>query len=103
MGDTIGVKAPTEDEAGGEGRQGGAACARLGTGGERDRGVAIKEEEDEASAEREEGSVDYKAGGSLCGAEEQKSGAVSEFAKTKSIKEQREYLPVFGVRSELLG
>lgn len=106
MGDTIGVKAPTEDEAGGEGGDKGEPRA-LELGGREGRseteGVAIKEEEDEASAEREEGSVDYKAGGSFARhMKGQKSGAVSEFAKTKSIKEQREYLPVFGVRSELL-
>ncbi|KAL7556461.1 hypothetical protein ACA910_021035 [Epithemia clementina (nom. ined.)] len=29
-------------------------------------------------------------------------GAVSEFAKTKTIRQQREYLPVFAVREELL-
>jgi len=28
--------------------------------------------------------------------------AVSEFAQRKSLKEQREYLPVFSVRGELL-
>lgn len=32
----------------------------------------------------------------------EKSTAVSTFAKTKSIKEQREFLPVYGVRDELL-
>ena len=31
-----------------------------------------------------------------------KSAAVSEFARKKSIKEQREFLPVFSVRDELL-
>ena len=29
-------------------------------------------------------------------------GPVSEFAKHKSIRQQREYLPVFSVRDELL-
>jgi pre-mRNA-splicing factor ATP-dependent RNA helicase DHX38/PRP16 len=28
--------------------------------------------------------------------------AVSEFSKAKTLKEQREFLPVFGVRDELL-
>ncbi len=32
----------------------------------------------------------------------EKSEAVSDFAKNKSIKEQREYLPIFSVREELL-
>jgi pre-mRNA-splicing factor ATP-dependent RNA helicase DHX38/PRP16 len=31
-----------------------------------------------------------------------KSEAVSEFAMSKSIREQREYLPVYSVRDELL-
>jgi len=32
----------------------------------------------------------------------EKSQAVSTFARTKTMKEQREYLPVYGVRNELL-
>ena len=32
----------------------------------------------------------------------QKNEAVSQFAKTKTMKEQREYLPIFGVRDALL-
>ncbi len=32
----------------------------------------------------------------------QKDQAVSSFAKNKSIKEQRQFLPIFGVRSALL-
>lgn len=31
-----------------------------------------------------------------------KAGAVSDFAKTKTLREQREYLPVFAVRQKLL-
>ena len=31
-----------------------------------------------------------------------KNQAVSDFARFKTIKEQREFLPVFGVRDELL-
>lgn len=31
-----------------------------------------------------------------------KSEAVSDFAKSKSLKQQREYLPVYSVRDELL-
>ena len=32
----------------------------------------------------------------------QKNAAVSDFASKKTIKEQREYLPVFSVKDELL-
>lgn len=45
--------------------------------------------------------VDYKAD-SKYGASLKQSVAVSEFSKAKTLKEQREFLPVFGVRDELL-
>lgn len=32
-----------------------------------------------------------------------KSEGVSNFAKTRTLKEQREYLPAFAVREELMG
>ena len=36
------------------------------------------------------------------GSDEEKSEASCEFAKQKSIREQREYLPIFAARTELL-
>jgi pre-mRNA-splicing factor ATP-dependent RNA helicase DHX38/PRP16 len=48
-----------------------------------------------------EDDVDYKADNQYAAALK-KSVAVSRFAQSKSIKEQREYLPVYSVRDELL-
>ena len=50
-----------------------------------------------------DGEIDFKAGAKF--AEHMKavkSSAQSEFAKTKTIKEQREFLPVFGCREDLM-
>ena len=47
-----------------------------------------------------DGEVDYKDG--FAKHMEGKSAAVSEFAKTKSIEEQRRFLPVYGVRDDLM-
>jgi pre-mRNA-splicing factor ATP-dependent RNA helicase DHX38/PRP16 len=44
----------------------------------------------------------YKADSQYAEALRKKNQAVSEFAKNKTIKEQREFLPVYGVREELL-
>jgi pre-mRNA-splicing factor ATP-dependent RNA helicase DHX38/PRP16 len=46
--------------------------------------------------------VDYKTDSQYAAALKKKSEAVSEFAKSKTLKEQREYLPVFSVRDELM-
>ena len=46
--------------------------------------------------------VDYKAESQYAASITKKQAAVSEFARSKSIKEQREFLPVFSVRDELL-
>jgi len=59
-------------------------------------------EEEEKVEFTETGEVDYKKAGQFANALAKKSEAVSEFAKNKTIKEQREYLPVFSVRDELM-
>ena len=57
---------------------------------------------EEAEAE-EDGEVDYKAqAGFAKHIKSQNKEAKSDFAKTKSIAEQRAYLPVYTVRDELL-
>jgi len=49
------------------------------------------------------GEIDYKkSSGFAQHVKKGKSGPVSAFAKTKSIRQQREYLPVFTVKDELL-
>ena len=56
----------------------------------------------------ENGEVDYKKSSGFAqhmkkkGADGEANAPVSNFAKTKSIRQQREYLPVFTVRDELL-
>lgn len=50
---------------------------------------------------KDDGEIDYKKSAGFA-AHVKAEGAVSEFAKTKSIREQREYLPIFSVREELL-
>jgi pre-mRNA-splicing factor ATP-dependent RNA helicase DHX38/PRP16 len=40
--------------------------------------------------------IDYKGSAQYSKYLQKKSEAVSEFAKTKTIKEQREFLPIFG-------
>ena len=49
-----------------------------------------------------EDEVDYKTESQYGASLKKKSEAVSEFAKSKTLKEQREYLPVFSVREELM-
>ena len=49
----------------------------------------------------EQGEIDFKEDAKF--AQHMKKGeAVSDFAKSKSISEQRQYLPIFSVREELL-
>mmetsp|Transcript_25827 Transcript_25827/g.38154 ORF Transcript_25827/g.38154 Transcript_25827/m.38154 type:complete len:954 (-) Transcript_25827:33-2894(-) len=51
---------------------------------------------------KDDGEIDYKKSAGFAAHVKKADGAVSEFAKTKSIREQREYLPIFSVRDELL-
>ena len=52
--------------------------------------------------ETQSGDVDYKKSMGFASHVNKKEKSVSDFARTKSIREQREYLPVFTVRDELL-
>jgi pre-mRNA-splicing factor ATP-dependent RNA helicase DHX38/PRP16 len=49
-----------------------------------------------------EGNVDYKADSQYGSAIKKKIQAVSDFAKSKTMEEQREYLPIYSCRGELL-
>ena len=49
-----------------------------------------------------EGDIDYKVGQKFSQHMSEKNEAVSDFAMKKSITEQRQYLPIFAVRQELL-
>ena len=56
-----------------------------------------------SSADGKDGEVDYKKStGYASHMAKQKQEAASEFAKTKSIRQQREFLPIYSVREELL-
>ncbi|XP_030621823.1 pre-mRNA-splicing factor ATP-dependent RNA helicase PRP16 [Chanos chanos] len=63
-----------------------------------------KTEEDggEAKPVGEDGAVDYRTEQKFADHMKEKSEASSEFAKKKSLLEQRQYLPIFAVRQQLL-
>ncbi|KAM3828909.1 pre-mRNA-splicing factor ATP-dependent RNA helicase PRP16 isoform 2-T2 [Vipera latastei] len=61
-----------------------------------------KEEEESGQILAEDGTVDYRTEQKFAGHVKEKSEASSEFAKKKSIVEQRQYLPIFAVQQELL-
>jgi pre-mRNA-splicing factor ATP-dependent RNA helicase DHX38/PRP16 len=56
------------------------------------------------AVENADGEIDYKMSSGFASHVKKKlvDGAVSEFATKKSIRQQREYLPVFAVREDLL-
>ena len=56
----------------------------------------------ENSAGASEEDIDYKTDSQYAASLKKRNEAVSEFAKSKTLKEQREFLPVFSVRNELL-
>uniref|UniRef100_A0A803TC91 RNA helicase n=1 Tax=Anolis carolinensis TaxID=28377 RepID=A0A803TC91_ANOCA len=67
--------------------------------------MGIKKDEEEEGAKQilaEDGSVDYRTEQKFADHMKEKSEASSEFAKKKSIAEQRQYLPIFAVQQELL-
>lgn len=62
-----------------------------------------EQEEENGAEENADGEIDYKkSSGFAEHMKKNKDGPVSDFAKHKSIREQREFLPVFTVREELL-
>ena len=63
-----------------------------------------RRQQKEASELRDDGSVDYKKDSQFAShmSGTGKDAAVSHFARTKTIAEQREYLPIYQCRSHLL-
>lgn len=57
---------------------------------------------DDAAVLGADGEVDYKEGGQFAKHMSGKSAAVSNFARSKSLAEQRSFLPVFSVREDLM-
>eukprot|EP00899_Mesostigma_viride_P022855 jgi/Mesvir1/3754/Mv15028-RA.1 len=68
--------------------------------------LGVEEKKEETDADRgvvnEEGDVDFKKEATFAEHMSGKTEAVSEFAKTKTMTEQREFLPIFTVKEELL-
>ncbi|EPZ31918.1 P-loop containing nucleoside triphosphate hydrolase domain-containing protein, partial [Rozella allomycis CSF55] len=64
--------------------------------------VGVIKEDEQVEVKQEQDEVDYKKDAQFSTHLKEKQDAVSAFAKSKSIKEQREYLPAFAVRNELL-
>lgn len=64
--------------------------------------IEKKEEDVDTAIMTNEGEVDYKKNSQYATALSKKSEGVSDFARFKTLKQQREYLPIFGVRSELM-
>jgi len=62
-----------------------------------------KEDEDpDKTAYNAEGDVDYRENAKFSSHMSEKSEAISDFAKSKTIRQQREFLPIFTCREELL-
>ena len=61
-----------------------------------------KEEEKDDKAVNEKGDIDYKDDHKFADHMKEKTEAVSVFAQRKTIQQQRQYLPIFAVRQEVL-
>lgn len=64
--------------------------------------MGIKKKEEEEDKVDEKGELDYKADHKFAYLLQDKTEAVSDFAKAKSMAEQRKFLPIYAVRNELL-
>ncbi|XP_049819947.1 pre-mRNA-splicing factor ATP-dependent RNA helicase PRP16 isoform X2 [Aethina tumida] len=65
-------------------------------------GIKKKEDEEDARYNKEDDSADYKTDQKFAEHMKTTGEAASEFARKKTISEQRRFLPVFAVRQELL-
>ena len=105
MGDAMGIKAPVEEgEGDGQvtsgGLVGGQNSQKNGQKNGQNNGKNGENEDDEDNMDV---NVNYKDGSSFAKAMKGKQNeAQSQFAKSKTMTEQREYLPVFAVKEELL-
>ena len=64
-------------------------------------GESLEDANDEVELD-ENGEIDFRAGSKFADSMKDKSVARSDFAKTKTMKQQREFLPVFGSREDLM-
>ena len=70
-------------------------------GGENAEADGEKGKKKRRKGEDDDESVDYKAGQKFAKVMSGKTEAVSEFAKRNTMKQQRQYLPIFAVRQEV--
>jgi HrpA-like RNA helicase len=70
--------------------------------GEKDERAEQAEAQRQAEAKAEEGDVNYKQDSQFAEHMKKKSEALSEFSQSKSIQQQREYLPIFSVKAQLM-
>eukprot|EP00854_Cymbomonas_tetramitiformis_P018602 gene18602-22213_t len=61
-----------------------------------------KERDGEPTKMAEDGEVDYKESSRFAEHMKEESVAVSDFAKTKTMQEQRQYLPIYDIHEELM-
>ena len=90
MGDVTGTTKKEEDEA-----------AEAKEKQRKQQGDAEAEEEGNEKL-NEDGELDYRAGNKFSEHMNEKSVARSDFAKNKTMKQQREFLPVYGCREDLM-
>jgi pre-mRNA-splicing factor ATP-dependent RNA helicase DHX38/PRP16 len=64
--------------------------------------LGIKKKEDEGDKGDKDGESDYKSSQQYSEHFKDKNEAVSQFAMSKSLREQRQFLPIFAVRQQLL-
>ena len=57
--------------------------------------------QDDNKDDNEDDSKDYKSGQQFAEHMKESSKAVSSFAKSKTVKQQREYLPIYAVRQDV--
>lgn len=65
-------------------------------------GIKKKEDEDDKRYNKDDDTTDYKADQKFAAHMKNTEEASSDFAKKKTIGEQRRYLPAFAVRQEVL-
>jgi pre-mRNA-splicing factor ATP-dependent RNA helicase DHX38/PRP16 len=85
-------------------RMGDAVGIKEGDGTDDKNGKDKDRNDDGPAAETADGEIDYKKSTGFKDHVKNKEGdgPVSHFAKSKTIRQQREFLPIFGVREELL-
>ncbi len=106
IGDVIGVKADEKDNAPEVTGAQGAIATNEGaiaiSGTEKKESASSDSNSSTSTGKTGDEEVDYKKDAGFASHLKSKSDRVSAFSRSKTIREQREFLPVFTVRSELL-